>query len=383
MKLLLALSLLSAAPALAETVATKPPAVTVAVAGRDTIVETVDVTGTLVARDEVLVNPQIDGLAITEIDTEEGDHVTRGQILARLSRDALDASLAQNAAQVARAEAAVVQAQGSIAEAQAVRAQADAAFSRTRALVETGTASRDTFDQRQATALTGQARLASADAARTVAEADLALARAQLRETAVKVARTEIRSPVAGIVSRRTARLGAVVGMSGEPLFRVIGDGAVELAADVPEAQLVRLRPNQPVVLHVAGDDAPHPGHVRLVAPEVSNTTRLGRVRIAFDGGFSPTIGGFGRATVEVARHTGVVVPLSAVLFRAEGARAQVVVDGVVHTRPVTVGLRADRRAEIVDGVATGDRLVAVSGTFVRDGDRVTPIDPSTPAAAP
>ena len=62
MKLLLALSLLSAAPALAETVATKPPAVTVAVAGRDTIVETVDVTGTLVARDEVLVNPQIDGL---------------------------------------------------------------------------------------------------------------------------------------------------------------------------------------------------------------------------------------------------------------------------------------------------------------------------------
>ena len=159
--------------------------------------------------------------------------------------------------------------------------------------------------------------------------------------------------------------------------------GAIDRAAEGPEAQRGRRRPNHPGALHGAGADAPHPGHVRLVAPEVSNTTRLGRVRIAFDGDFSPTIGGFGRATVEVARHTGVVVPLSAVLFRAEGSRAQVVVDGVVHTRPVTVGLRADRRAEIVGGVAEGDRLVAVSGTFVRDGDRVTPVAPSTPAAPP
>ena len=382
--LLLALALM-ATPARADTVAVspKPPSITVARAARDTIVETAIVTGTLVARDEVLVNTQVDGLAVTEIDAEEGDRVTRGQVLARLSRDALDASLAQNTAQVARAGAAVTQAQGSIAEAQATRAQADAAFARTKTLVETGTASRDTYDQRQAVALTGAARLASADAARKVAEADLALAEAQRRETAVRVDRTEIRAPVAGIVSRRTARLGAVINMAGEPLFRLIGDGAVELEADVPEAQLVRLRPNQPVRLYVAGDDAPHPGHVRLVAPEVSRTTRLGRVRVAFEGGFAPTIGGFARASVEVARHVGLVVPLSAVLFRPEGPRAQVVVDGVVHTRPVTVGLRADRRAEIVAGVAEGDQLVAVSGTFVRDGDRVTPVDPSTLAAAP
>lgn len=171
--------------------------------------------------------------------------------------------------------------------------------------------------------------------------------------------------------------------MIGEPLFRLISNGAVELEADVPEAQLARLRPDQTARLRVAGMEQAVPAVVRLVAPEVSRTTRLGRVRLAVDAVPGLVIGGFGRADVEVARHVDVVVvPLSAVLFRESGPRAQVVVDNVVQTRPLTVGLRADRRAEIVRGVAEGEQLVAVSGTFVRDGDRVTPVEPPVSARA-
>ena len=107
-----------------------PPAVTVTQASAGTLAETILVTGTLVAREEVLVSPQIDQLAITSIAVEEGDRVAAGQVLATLSHDALDASLAQNAAQQARADAAIAQAQNSIAEAQASRTQADAAYAR-------------------------------------------------------------------------------------------------------------------------------------------------------------------------------------------------------------------------------------------------------------
>ncbi len=364
--LLVLLPVLAAADAAA-------PSVTVAPAQPGTLAAMVLVTGTLVAKEEVLVGPQIDGLAITAIDVEEGDQVSAGQVLATLSHDALDASLAQNTAQQARAEAAVAQAQNAIAEAQASRVQADAAFARARDLVASGTTSRETFDTRQQAALVGAARLTASVNALHAAEADAALGRAQRQELLVKLDRTTIRAPVAGVVSRRTARLGAVPGMTGEPLFRLIADGAVELEAAVPETRLAQLRPGQPAMLAVAG--ASLPAHVRLVAPEVSQATRLGRVRIAPDSvGMAGAIGSFARATVEVGRQSGVIVPLSSVLFDPDGSHVQVVQGGVVQTRLVTVGLRNAGQALLSAGVQPGESVVAISGTFVRDGDRVTAV---------
>jgi multidrug efflux pump subunit AcrA (membrane-fusion protein) len=77
---------------------------------------------------------------------------------------------------------------------------------------------------------------------------------------------------------------------------------------------------------------------------------------------------------VEVARHEGVLVPLSAVLFEPAGVAVQVVRDGVVQTRQVALGLQDEGRAEIAHGLAPGERVVAISGTFVRDGDRVVAV---------
>ena len=121
------------APPTRRPVATpKPPSVSVATAAAGTLAETILLTGTLVARDEVMVGAEIDGLAITELLAEEGDKVTRGQVLARLSRDMLDAQFAQNAASISRALAAIAQAKNQIAEAEATARQADAAFARAR-----------------------------------------------------------------------------------------------------------------------------------------------------------------------------------------------------------------------------------------------------------
>lgn len=371
---LLAAALL-AAPAGAQT---SPPSVTVASAQRGELRETVIATGSFVAREEVLVSPEVEGLTVIEILAEEGDRVAAGQVLARLNREMLDVQLAQNGAQIARAEAAIAQSRASIAEATAAKALADQQLQRTRQLQQTGSASADALDQRVSAARTSAARLEATTNALALAEADLTLARSQRRDIELRLSRTEIKAPVAGIISRRTARLGqmaigAMGAMSGDPLFRIIAKAEIELEADVPETTLARLKPDQPATIEAAGFDKPMPGRVRLVSPEVRSTSRLGRVRVSLSGEERPPLGAFGRATVEVARSTGVTVPLSAVMF-GRIVSVQVVKDGVVETRTVVPGLRAEGRVEIREGLREGEQVVAVSGSFVRHGDRVTPV---------
>jgi flagellar hook protein FlgE len=84
-------------------------------------------------------------------------------------------------------------------------------------------------------------------------------------------------------------------------------------------------------------------------------------------------IGAFARGTVELARTTGVAVPLSAVLYGPRGATVQIVVDGRVETRQVRTGLSADGFIQ-VEGVRAGDLVVTRAGSFLRDGDAVRPV---------
>lgn len=366
----LLLGALASGPLAAQTAA---PSVTVAAVTRSELRETKIATGSFVARDEVMVSPEVDGLTIVEILAEEGDKVAAGQVLARLNREQLDVQLVQNGAQISRAEAAIAQAKASIAEATSARTLAEQQLQRTRQLQQSGAATADALDQRTNAARASAARLDSATNALALAEADLALARAQRRDIELRIARTDIRAKVGGTISRRNARLGALAAAAGEPLFRIIAESEVELEADVPEATLARMQPGQPAAIEAAGFTDPLAGKVRLVAPEVNRTNRLGRVRVTLTGTERPPLGAFGRATVEVARITALSVPLSAVMF-GETPVVQVVKDGVVETRKVVVGLRVQGRVEIREGLVEGEQVVSVSGSFVRHGDRVAPV---------
>ena len=96
-------------------------------------------------------------------------------------------------------------------------------------------------------------------------------------------------------------------------------------------------------------------GKVRRVYPEVDRATRLGKVRIRLGEDPALRIGAFARGNVEVARRTGVAVPVSSLLYAADG-RASVLVakDGRVEARPVTTGLSSEGYTEIRSGVAAG-----------------------------
>lgn len=355
--------------------APKPPAITVVPAVRKEVVQTAIVIGSLVPREEILVGVDLDGYRLTDLYAEEGDHVKAGQVLARLSTDMLDVQLAQNTSSLARNDAAIAQAKSQIAEATAVEAQANAAFDRGQSLKTKGIVAQDALDLRESTAKTAAARRDAAAQGLALAEADKTLTEAQRRELQLRVAKTAIKAPTDGLVLSRSARVGAIVSGGGEPLFRLAEDGAIELEAQVPEAELAQIAVGQPVRVTVQGVPEGIPGTVRLVAPRIDNTSRLGRLRVALPADVKVNAGAFARGTVELARHEGVTIPVSAVVTTAGETSAQVVVNGKIQTRPIKTGISGKGLIEVVEGISLGEAVVLRAGTFVRDGDAVTPVE--------
>jgi HlyD family secretion protein len=356
---------------------TLAPAVSVVPATLREVVERAVVTGTLVPRDEILVTPEIEGYRITDLLVEEGDRVAKGQVLARLSREMIETQEAANAAAIARAEAAIVQAQSQIVQAEAAQTEAKLSLERAQALLRTGNATAATLEQRVSTAQAAEGKLAAARGGLQAADADLATAKAQRTEIAVKRARTEIRAPEAGIINRRTARIGATASATGEPLFRLIARGEIELEGDIPETWMGRLKVGDPARLDLDGGRKLE-GQVRRVYPEVDRLTRLGKVRVSLKDDPALRIGAFARGTVEVARRRGVAVPVSALLFAVDGRASVLVVrDNRVEARKVVPGLSADGFTEVRGDLADGDAVVARAGSFLRDGDRVRAVAPT------
>jgi HlyD family secretion protein len=362
--------------------ATPAPATSVAKAEMHEVVEALSVTGTLAAREEVLVGAEVDGLRIMEIDADVGDRVGAGQVLARLDHAQLDAQLAQSEANIAKAEAAMLQAQASIDEAQATAAQSQSSLERAQTLRASGNTSVEQLQARQTDAKVTVARITAAQQTALSAAADKSLAEAQRDEIALRIARAEIKAPVAGVLSERQARIGAVVGLSSPPLFRLIRDGEVEFLAEVTESGMPRVKIGQAAELQLTGMAQPIRGMVRLVDPTVDATSRLGRVAVTLpaEAGLRPGV--FAQGSIEIGRRRALTVPLSAVFFSADGAYVQSVSQNVVNRRPVEIGFVGDGRVEIRHGLAEGETVVLRAGSFLRQGDHIAPVQPPVASAA-
>jgi HlyD family secretion protein len=191
-----------------------------------------------------------------------------------------------------------------------------------------------------------------------------------------------VQAPAAGIVVSTIAVIGATASARAEPLFRIAARGEMELLAETPVQSLAGLAAKQPAKVEIVGIGE-LPGEVRLISTAVNPTTQLGQVRLSVGNDPRLRVGAFGRAKIEVGRRCNAAVPLSAVLYGPGGALVQVVRDGRIETRGVTVGLLAAGQAEIREGLSEGDMVVARAGAFVREGDRVRPVLVGEPARRP
>ena len=182
-----------------------------------------------------------------------------------------------------------------------------------------------------------------------------------------------INAPVAGIVLAGPAVIGETASARGDPLFRILGAGDLDLAADVPAKDTARLAVGQAARIKVAGV-AETSGKVRLVSTTVDPSTQLGKVSVTPQRNPLLRVGAFAQATITVGQACGAAVPLSALLFGPDGSVVQTVHNDRIETRRVTIGLFAQNDAQIREGLAEGDLIVVRAGAFLRDGDRVRPV---------
>ena len=351
-----------------------PPTISVLTAEKKPIAEDLNVTGSFAAGEAVLVSPEIEGLSITEFMAEEGDTVKKGQVLARLNSASIDIQIQQTTASLARNDLSVDQAKNQIEQAQINLDKADADLERTKKLRTSGVATQQTFDQMQSVADLAHAQFNAANLALEGAKTDRLGIDATMANLQLNKSRTEIKAPVDGYISNRSLQIGAIASGSKTPMYSIVANGIVKLLAEIPESDLPRVKVGQTAQVTINGFDKAIEGTVKLISPEVNQQTRIGIAHIAVTSDKQIPLGAFGRARIALAAADGVALPLTAVTFGDNGPTVQLVKDGKVMVRKVITGLVGTSDIEITDGVVPGDVFVARAGSFVRDGDAVTPV---------
>ncbi|MBB3451908.1 HlyD family secretion protein [Rhizobium sp. BK313] len=373
------LVLLTAPAALAEEpVVTAPkqnlPAIVVTQAVTRKLTDKVVATGTVKAVEEVYIQPQVDGLSIRSLNADVGDKVEANSTLATLNDDALVLQKSQMEATKAKGQATLAQLRAQLTEAHANAEEAELQRVRAVAMGAKGTVSTSSVEQANAAAAANKARVASAEQAIAVAEADLKVIDSQIADTDLKLARTGVRTPVAGTVASRNARMGAIANGNGDPLFTIIRDSDLELVVDVSESDITKITLGQKALISLSGSREKLTGSVRLVAPIVDAVTRLGAVHISIDDDQKARAGMYGSAEIIVRETQGVSLPLTAVNSDENGSSARKVEGGVVKFVNVQTGIQDGAYVEIVNGLKDGDEVVAKAGAYVRDGDHITPV---------
>lgn len=181
-----------------------------------------------------------------------------------------------------------------------------------------------------------------------------------------------LRAPVAGTVGASTASVGSPTSFRAPPLFRIIANGDLELAAEVPMSALDRLVPGQSTAVTPLGSPEVT-GRVRSVSSDIDGATQLGRARILLRTNAELRPGTFARGVVTVGERCGLAVPASSILRSAEGNVVYVSNDGRIEGRLVSTGLSSGHDVEIRGGLEESDAVVVRAAPFVREGDVVKP----------
>ncbi|WP_395775207.1 efflux RND transporter periplasmic adaptor subunit [Agrobacterium pusense] len=374
-------------PAAAEGEAQAPvkqqnvPSIIVAHVTKRDLVDRVIATGTIRPVDEIYVQPLVDGLSIDTLNVDIGDKVEANAVLAVLSSDSLILQKSQLEANKAKAQAAVAQAKAQVLEAEASANDANRQRDRAAKLGQSGSGSVSQVEQTQAQAEVAAAKLNAARQAVSAGEADIKVVDAQIADIDLKLTRTGVKTPVAGIVSAKNAKVGAIASGAGNPLFTVIKDGAIELVADLSETDIQNVKVGQKAYLTVAGGRAKIEGKVRLVSPTVDPTTRLGSVHVVLPENSPARSGMYASAEIVIEETNALALPLSAVTSGREGSTTRKVEGDVVKQVKIETGIEDGGFIEIVSGLAAGDKVVEKAGAFVRDGDRIRPVEAQTAAS--
>jgi membrane fusion protein, multidrug efflux system len=299
-------------------------------------------TAPIEAHDEAEVVAKVGG-EVRQIFVEEGDNVTAGQVLARLDGDRLRLELAQTDANLRKLER---------------------DYNRQLELSEKGLVAKGTAEN---------------------AKFDLDALRAAYDSAKLELSYTEIRAPIAGVVSARHIKVGNTI-KPNDPTFRVTNLDPLVAYVHVPEKEFRKLAPAQAVDIVVDALGGQHfAASIARISPTVDPQTGTFRAEVEVP---DPTRhlkpGMFARVNVVYERRDNALqLPRSAILDADGEQSVYVVVGGKAEQRRVETGLVNNGWIEVVKGLKGSERVVVVGQAGLKSGTAVKVVDDSVPAAAP
>lgn len=301
--------------------------------------QVLEAMGAITPWQEAVIGAQVSGVRLIEIRINVGDRVKRGQLLARLDSSALKTDELRLDALWRQAES----------------------------------------NRQRALQLQGSDSISEQDLLQYVTQAQVA--KAQLQAVQLQLRYTDVVAPDDGVISSRSATLGAVSTV-GQELFRLIRQDRLEWRGELTAAQLAKIAPGQRIGLALP-DGSAASARVRQVSPTLDAQSRLGTVFADLEAGSRARAGMYARGTVELAESVATVVPAESVVVR-DGRNHVLVLaaGGRAIERKVEVGRRRDRAVEILSGVNAGEHVAVQGAGFLYDGDTAR-IAPSAPASAP
>jgi HlyD family secretion protein len=331
-------------------------------------------TGYVTARREATVSAQITG-TLTQVLIEEGEHVNKGQILARLEDTAQRAALDQARAQAQAAQAVLQQ-----YEAQLGQARRD--LVRNQGLVVRQLVSEQALE-------TARTQVESLAAQVESQRKEVQLAHAGVEGAQVQLDYTTVRAPFSGVIIAKAAQPGEIVspisaggGFTRTGIGTIVDMDSLEIEVDVNEAYINRVEPGQRA--QAVLDAYPNwniPAHVIAIIPTADRSKATVKVRVAIeqkDPRILPDMG-VRVSFLEEQRAagaspgpppSGVLVPGTAVVERA-GKPVVFAIDGErARLTAVTPG-QSYGDLRLVEGLASGTRVVRAPPAAMSDGARV------------
>lgn len=311
------------------------------------IEDAVSISGNLRPIETIEVRSRLNG-DINAVYVQEGERVRTGQVLARFESSQQESSR-----------------RGAEADREAARAQLQTATwsaEQSAALFKAGAIAEQEYRAAQQSVVAAQAAVAASEA--------------RLRTASAVAGDTRVLSPSNGIIDRRIVQPGERVNVSA-PLFTLVRNETLELAANVPARQANEIRPGQTVRLKL--DDRTIESKVARVSPTVDPVSRSVTVYVRIPNGNGAIKGNtfVGGRIVGQRRAGALLVPTSAIR-QAQGTDAPPfvwrIVGGALEKRNVTLGVVDDGTgiAEVKEGLAEGDRVIIGNVGALANGAKVT-----------
>jgi RND family efflux transporter MFP subunit len=338
------------------------------------IEQTIDISGTLDADEQVTVGAKVSG-RLASISVDLASRVENGQVIARLETtdyalrvEQAAAALAQSRAQLGLPqdgpdEALDIEGTAIVRQAAATLKQAESNRDRARNLSREGLMTAMDLDAAEAAAIRADAALQTAREEVRIRAATMRQRRSELRLAQQQLADATVRSPLDGVVQMRRASVGQYLA-AGAPIADLVRIDPLRLRVTIPEGEASSVRQGQPVRVTLQGDDTPHAGTVARLAPAIDRQSRTLLVEsdIQNPGHLRP--GSFVSAQIVVSSKPMPTVPTSAIVQFAGLSKVITVADGKARETLVTTGKTAADRTEILSGIAVGESVVERPGSL-------------------